>query len=520
MKKTIYLIIILITLAFGVRLVVAFNTYVISSDGPFYLKVSQYFAQGDYKSALIKQTFHPLYPFLIAIAYKFIGVWEWAGLLVSIFFSSLGVIPLYFIGKRYFSHQIVIISCILYAFHPYAAQLSASILTTGVFIEVFLFALWVTIIALETGRYRYFFISGLLSFIMYLIRPDGIIFLLLSLIGIWVSKNQLAKNKIILKRFLCTLMLIIPWMLLMMPYIYTVKAVTGEVNITGKASITQMLGLESKSPDSIDTSDTSESVSKIGTRSTVVKYLNGLYLLLVDFIKGANVLLFLLFLIGIISYFKKEERALSKSFFIWFVFVIFILSLFRYAIIYERMSKRYTVPLFMMVILWAGNGLYVITEWIRKDLSHKNKLYYVSGVFMIIILSLFTFQPIGKSKIIEKITGELLNNYHSKHGVAAKTPSIITTSSRIAYYGGGEAIMPEELGKDYAKLADIILERGIDYLVLDGRISRKVPSLENEIFQCKSNRFSVELISPYFEVVDGKNVNFYKTYRFFIYPKK
>jgi hypothetical protein len=510
MKKTIYIVIILVMLSFGVRLAVVLNTYVISSDGPFYIKVSQYFAQGDYKSALVKQTFHPLYPFLIAVAYKIIGTWEWAGLLVSIFFASVGVIPLYFIGRRYFPSRIVITSCIFYAFHPFAAQLSASILTTGVFIGIFLFALWVTIIALETGRYKYFLLSGLLSFIMYLVRPDGMVFLLLSLIGIWINRNKLTGAS----RFLCTLFLVIPWVLLMPPYIGAIKAISGEMNITGKASIKQMIGLESKNPDSMDASDTSEGILKLGAKNIMGQYFNGLYLMLVDFIRGANVLLFILFLIGIISYFKHEDHGLDKSFFVWLVFAAFVIILVRYGVIYERMSKRYTVPLFMLVILWAGNGLYVLSEWMSRRLKHHGRFYYFACIFTVIILSFFTFQPVGKSKIIEKTTGELLNKYHSEYGIKDKIPNIITTSSRIAYYGKGNAIMPEELGKDYSKLADIILGRKIDYLVLDGRIVREMPFLENEILRHINNRLLAELILTNFEVAKGEGDGFYKTYRF------
>jgi hypothetical protein len=325
------------------------------------------------------------------------------------------------------------------------------------------------------------------------------------------------------KIILSILMLLVPWMLLMPPYIYSVKLVTGKINVTGKASIKQMLGLGSKEADSIDTSEITPGTG--AKKIVIVKYLNALYLLFVDFIKGANVILFLLFLIGTIYYFKEENHPLTKSFFIWLVLVSFLIVFFRYAVLSDRMSRRYTVPLFMIVILWAGKGLYVITERIllsikkipANNLRYKDKFYYSLGVFIIIVMSFFTFQPIGKSKITEKATGQLLNKYHSiKNMATPKIPRIITMSSRIAYYAGGEAVMPEELGKNYNKLTDIILGQGIDYLVLDSQILRKFPYLENEICQCKRKQLSVELISPYFEVVDGMNVEFYKTYRFFI----
>ena len=53
MKKTILILAVLLAVAFSVRLVIAFNTYVISSDGPFYLSVAKDFADGDFQLALI-----------------------------------------------------------------------------------------------------------------------------------------------------------------------------------------------------------------------------------------------------------------------------------------------------------------------------------------------------------------------------------------------------------------------------------------------------------------------------------
>ena len=504
MKKTIYFITLLVTLALGVRLVIAFNTYVISSDGPFYLRVAKYFVQGDYKSALIKQTFHPLYPFLIAIAYKFIGVWEWAGMLASIILSSLGVIPLYFIARKYFAGPIAIIACLLYVFHPQGAQLSASIFTTGTHISVLLFALWVTVLALETNRSFYFILSGLLSFVMYLNRPDGLVFLAITLIGILSISVLSWKEKVM--KVLC---LIIPWLFMLVPYLIAVKSLIGIFGLTGKVSVETVTNIE------------------------ITKSFSGLYQFMVEFIKGANPVLFILFIAGLALYFKKEQKPFKKSFFIWLVFTGFIAVFAIYAFTHGRMSKRYTVPLFLMMLPWTSCGIYYLGEKISSH--YARKIIYGITILALLTLSLFTFKPVGKDKIIEKTTGELLNKYHSKHGDTSKTPSIITTSSRVAYYGGGEAVMPacppflplagrevgrlEELGEDYAKLADIILEQRIDYFVLDDRISRKIPSLENEIFRCKKNQLSVELISPYFEVADGKNVNFYKTYRFFIIQK-
>ena len=525
MKKTVLTLAILLTLAFAVRLVIAFNTYIISSDGPFYLNVAKDFAAGDYLSALNKQVFHQLYPFLIAAASKFISNWEWAGMLASIILSVLAVIPLYFIAKRYFAMPIVIISCLLYCFHPQGAQLSAFIFTTGTHISILLFALWVTILALETGSHRYFILSGILAFAMYLNRPDGLAFLGITLLGIMFIPAVSWKSKGI--KAIC---LVIPWVLMLIPYLVAVESATGVFGLTGKVSAEAVTDIE------------------------VTKSFGGLYQFVVDFIKGANPILFLLFLVGAIS--AKPGNSAGpvcgptgtgrRPLFVWLVFAGFMVFFTVYAFTHGRMSKRYTVPLFLMMLPWTSAGIYYLGERISSRATAK----VVSGlvIIILIILSVFTFKPVGQDKVIEKTTGQLLRKYHSARWWATnQSPVIITTLSRVAYYANGMSVMPEgwsplarphrvpvglaprggkggdkdnqKIGDFMQSLKDTVRQRGANYLVLDSRIMRKFPDIENELAKPFTDNISVELISrsfgsPTASDNDKMADKYYKVYRF------
>jgi hypothetical protein len=518
MKKTVLTLAILLTLAFTVRLVIAFNTYIISSDGPFYLSVAKDFANGDYLLALNKQVFHQLYPFLIAIASKFISNWEWAGMLVSIILSSLGIIPLYFIAKRYFTGTITIIACLLYSFHPQGAQLSAAIFTTGTHISILLFALWVTILALETGINLYFILSGILAFVMYLNRPDGLAFLGITLMGILFVSTGSWKSKGIKAIYL-----VIPWILLLGPYLFAVDSATGVFGLTGKVS--------------------AEAVTDMET----TKSFGGLYQFVVDFIKGANPILFLLFLVGAIRAMPGNSAGPvcgptgtgRRPLFVWLVFAGFMAFFTVYAFTHGRMSKRYTVPLFLMMLPWTAAGIYYLGDLSERmfvragKISSRATAKVVSGlvILILIILSVFTFKPVGKDKVIEKNTGELLREYHSARlWVTNLSPVMITTLSRVAYYAGGTNIAPEgwdlstpygaQAGKDKLNISDFLLalkdtvrKRGVDYLVLDSRIMRKFPDIENELAKPFMDNISVELISRSFGRPTASD-KYYKVYRF------
>ena len=82
-KQTKWLLLALFGLALIVRLGIALNTYVISSDGPLYIEAASYYHNGQFKEAISHQ-YHPVYPLLMSLAYYLTNDWEWAGMLVSI----------------------------------------------------------------------------------------------------------------------------------------------------------------------------------------------------------------------------------------------------------------------------------------------------------------------------------------------------------------------------------------------------------------------------------------------------
>ncbi|MBI5779443.1 MAG: glycosyltransferase family 39 protein [Planctomycetes bacterium] len=572
MKKTILILIVLLGLTFTVRIIVAFNTYIMTEDGPFYLNTARELSEGNYKEITGKLIFHPLYPALISVTHILLNPifnidWEWAGMLISIIFATLAIIPLYFIGRRYFPSPVVIAGCILYAFHHRAVELSTSIFTTGVFIGIFIFALWVTIIALESNKYRYFLISGLLSFVMYLIRPDGVIFLAVSVLGFAAnSLRPTAKNKITTnKKVAAIFMLIVPWLCLM-PLYLSIYPASGGTAFTNKVSVKKMVGLTENSGLHDDARNTVDGVtSEEGSRPVkpVSPYLNGLYLLAYYFIKGANPLLLLLLAVGFVGYFRRSTTAGSAlprsgslvpgeswgqkpetgetqntqaditgglgnayrgdSFFIWLVFIMFTLVFFRYAISYERLSTRYTVPLLIILLAWAASGLYSIAVVVSRLSRSRGKeatkkIYYGLLIVVIVFFSFYTFRPVRKFKVIEKTTGELLNKYHSARTDAGNRPAVIITKmQRLAYYAGGVNVIPDAWSKDNQKMDDImgslkdaIRQKDVDYLVLDSRIIRNLPNLEKELANLDGD-IKAELISQYFDKVGG---DYYRVYRF------
>ena len=86
----------LLVLAFLLRLPLFFFPEVIRSDGAEYVRHAKFFLDGGWAAGKAP----PLYPGLIAFAHLVIPDWELAGILVSILFGALLVLPVVSLGKE------------------------------------------------------------------------------------------------------------------------------------------------------------------------------------------------------------------------------------------------------------------------------------------------------------------------------------------------------------------------------------------------------------------------------------
>ncbi|MFH1227558.1 MAG: glycosyltransferase family 39 protein [Planctomycetota bacterium] len=465
----------LIILAIAVRLVIVWNTYVISSDGPVYISVAKDYYAGNYKAAL-SHPYHPLYPFLMSVAYHLRGSWEWAGLFISILFGALAIIPLWFIGKKIFPatdgkvSSVVFIGCLFYIFHPLAARFSAEVLTTGLFMSLLFFTVWMMILALSEWKYRYFFLAGVGAMMTYLVRPDGLILLFTAMALAVLVDIRRDYLKTVNKRALAVFILMLPWLLAATPYLYHMYKTKGRIEITQKFSLAKVKTLFSKA----DASEETATTEKPGTN----RYLNAIYIVAKESVKGVHILLLLFLLVYVIFARRKapEPAADGKSgFVIWVIFGAYILALLMFAVIFGRISKRYTVPLEMLLVFFSAAGLdYLLTK--MRLVNYK----WLGIALTLIILSVHTFAPVGKDKLVYKTIGRAIRlDYVCNHTKGlppineGSMPKIITTSNRIVYYAHGWQIPVE------GKFLDRLNEA--DYLVLDKTAEALWPETKGEI---------------------------------------
>ena len=438
------LLLLLVILAVIVRLIIAFNTCVVSSDGPLYIEAANYYYQGDFKSGF-NHPYHPLYPFLMSLLYRVIGNWEWAGFLISIILSSCAVIPLYLIGLQLFDNKIALIASLFYVFEPNIARISSGILTTGTFICLLVFAVYYFMKAMEQWKYLYFALSGLFALLAFLTRPDGLI--IIGIFALWILFANISgwwKGEF-KRKLLALVCLILPWLVIAIPYIAYVTIKAGSFNISHKLTAV-----------------------KLSVFLNPLINPKALYIVAEDLLKSSHPVLLLLVILGVLlrKKFLLLPSVLSSKWIIWSLVIGYIIVLVKFADVFGRISKRYTTPLMVLAIFWGAVGLYIL---IGKFSKYNIKWITIASVIMIIILGISTFNPVGKDRLVEKQAGEWIRTYHK----GMDKPVIVADSNRVPYYGGGKIIMNYEgtrlkrFGKDYKTVLANLRGINTSYLVID-----------------------------------------------------
>ena len=101
----------------------------IHNDGAEYIRHAKLILSGDWTGGKAP----PLYPALIAFAHLAVPDAERAGILISIIFGALLVLPVFYLGKEIFGERVGILSGVIVAVHPFLNSYSGSVLTESTY---------------------------------------------------------------------------------------------------------------------------------------------------------------------------------------------------------------------------------------------------------------------------------------------------------------------------------------------------------------------------------------------------
>lgn len=485
---------ILIGLAAGVRIYLFAFTYIISRDGVVYLRLGEYFKQGNLAKGLAHD-YHPLYSTLITAFSYLLPDSPLGGQIISIIAGSLLVVPIFYLGRDLFNESIGFVSGLLVAFHPYLARISADVLSDPLYILLFVTATCLGWKALKTKSLLGFFLTGVFTALAYLTRPEGIGVLLV--VGFWILIIERSASSY-RRNLTAFVLLVFGFLILASPYLVYLREDTGHWILTRKKSMKGLIGIEKRSSDlknlmnqeakcerrlfqprpAMSRSKDVEKRRLVLISSTYLEDLGKFFHLLMRFSGTFHPLLFLFLLIGI-----SKSRAVARfdkgDWFILSFYFLYLPVLYLLFLNVGYVSRRHWLPLVAIGLFWAAIGIQKSQNWIvQKTLKSNRGTRLSSGrvfttvmVLTLVILLPKTLKPQRHDKVWMKKAGIWI----AKN--SPPDPRIMSNDPRVAYYAGGVNIAIPH-GKTFQGIENLAGEEGVDFIVLDtDRIGKSEPDL-------------------------------------------
>jgi 4-amino-4-deoxy-L-arabinose transferase-like glycosyltransferase len=473
-------------LALGLRVLLYKLTYLISIDGAaVYFPMANQFASGLWLEGLAVG-YHPMYALLVAVFSKVLGDLQFSGQMVSVFFGTLTVIPIFYLARGVDNGRTGFFSSLFLAILPYHVELSADLLSDTTYTFFFISAIWLGWKALKTEDWKMFLLAGFATGLAYLDRAEGIGVLLPLSLWIFLRKNGFHKKKGCTKG-LATIIFLVSFLLVASPYILYLRSYTGTWTISRKPAVNKVVHLikeklffqklEDKGVEKFD-----HFVQKLqregdGASSGLVGWLKRTGSFFEFFVETCHPLLFLFFIVGLIK--RRGPPSWSGEGFLIANLLVYAPILFWLASS-SYISHRYFVPFVVLCLVWSGRGFTETYVWLRQKLSSKRweKVRFLEsrGLLCLTLITVIailpsTIHPSRKGKIARKEAGLWVKNN------SASKPPIYTDMVQVNHYAGGQWIPLRDVDLSYDELISRAEKTGADFLVLsEEHIERICPT--------------------------------------------
>jgi 4-amino-4-deoxy-L-arabinose transferase-like glycosyltransferase len=360
---------------------------VIHNDGTEYIRHANQMLSGDWTGGKSP----PLYPFLILLGHSLVQNYEMGGILVSVIFGSLIVLPLFYLGKAILNEKVGILSALLVAVHPFLYMSSGSVLTESTYNFFLATSVLFGWYAFTKGRFSYILFFSFFTTLAYLTRPEAIGFLFVF--SLWVLViNPPDETRQRTKRVGIIVVAVFGFLVFSSPYLIQIRKETGRWGISKKASVSIGSFSEEESAPSIET------IKKRGiTLSSFIKnplpVLGkvgvGFFQSVYKFQQVCNPILFLLMGFGLILIFaEKNHYRLKGSFYLISYFIFFFGLVFPFFWV----TRRYTSQMISVSIPWAAFGCLGAMEWIDKRFAGKQRQIPISALLFLLLLAVLFIQ--------------------------------------------------------------------------------------------------------------------------------
>ena len=451
----------LIGIAFALRLYAVLMAQGIAFDSAGYGFWARDFLKGHFIKGLSAPA-PPLYPFLISLLSLNTAHVEIAGRLLSLFFGTFAIIPLFYLIKGAVGQKEAIFSALFYSFHPYLVTYSGMLLTEATYWGFLILSVYFFWTGLKKEKVWKMASSGCFLGLAYLTRPEGIGYVLVYLI--WIIVDGVFGKKWF-KKLILMGVLILSVLVFVIPYVLSIHQETGQWLISKKGLGTQAQffkkGVEEVNPSKGIEPD--KPVRKnFRIQKITQKVVHFLPSVIYHYLRAYHFSLWLFLFFGLM---RVRGRVIAFELFLASLVLFHLFSLSTFV----PSTIRFSVPVIPLSLFWAGAGILEIKRYLGKiRISNPEKVISLCILFVILIQLPQSLTPERRSRTDQKKVGVWLKQ---------NTPpdAIIMSNSPIeAFYADREFMMlpqgisaPGNPGKSYSEIIKYAKMEGVRYILVN-----------------------------------------------------
>jgi 4-amino-4-deoxy-L-arabinose transferase-like glycosyltransferase len=433
----------------------------IAYDSAAYGFMARDFLKGQFTKGL-SIAGHPLYPLLISLFSMDTAHVETTGRLLSLFFGTLTIIPLYFLVKEAIGQKGAIFSVLFYAFHPYLVTYSGMMLTEATYWGLLVLSVYFFWTGLKRDKIWRMALSGFSLGLAYLTRPEGIGYILVYLA--WIIVDGFLKKRRV-KTLISIGVLVLSLFIFGLPYVIYVHQETGQWLISKKAVEAQSQlfkkDTEKINPSKgVEQSNPEKKNSKIiwMTRNIVHHFPSVAY----HYLRAYHFSLWLILFFGLI---RIRRESIAYELFLASLVLFHLLSLSTFL----PSTIRFSIPVIPLSLLWAGSGILEMKRYLGKiKISNPEKVIFLFIILVVLIQLPQSLTPERRHRAVQKRDGLWLKQ---------NTPTgsiIMSNSPQEAFYAEREWMMlpsgiptPGHRGKSYSEIIHDAKTKGIRYILVN-----------------------------------------------------
>ncbi len=475
----------LIGISFGLRLYAVLMAQGIANDSAGYGFMARDFLKGHFIKGLSSPA-PPLYPFLISLFSPGSAHVEITGRLLSFFFGTLTIVPLFYLVKEAVGKKEAVFSALLYSFHPYLVTHSGMLLTEATYWGLLVLSVYFFWTGLKKEKIWRTALSGCFLGLAYLTRPEGVGYLLIYIV--WLAVDGILRKKWFKKLVLMSVLTLCVFVFVV-PYVMYIHYETGQWLISKKAVAAQSQFMK-KSAGERDSLRSIEQNGPIKTHLEVLRVFQNIVRFFpfatYHYLRAYHFSLWLFLLFGLI---RVRQKVIAYELFLASLILFHLFSLSTFV----PSTIRFSVPVVPLTLFWAGTGILEIRRHLEKIRIANPEKVMLSIIFFVILVQLpQTLTPERRSRADQKKVGLWLKQNTPEDAI------IMSNSPIEAFYADREFMMlppgistPGNPGKSYNEIIDYAKKGGVRFILVNRHTHEMNPGFIESIRSTDLKEFFV-----------------------------